>query len=181
MGALRMLDALGWLNRQCAVLGVRIASVLVALMSVIVILGVFFRYVLNDSLTWVEDVSLIMMVTTAFVIAPYAYRTGANVAIEVFIAVLPDKALRVLRIVINMLILWIVYRYFFESLSMVHRGWGIRINTVALPWAYPYMVLPVTFVVMALVAIELIGRDLWALVMGSTKADLPHIAPIEPE
>jgi len=65
--------------------GVLIAASFVAVMTVSVMLGVFFRYVLNDSLTWVEDVSLILMVTTAFLVATYAYRTGANVAIELLV------------------------------------------------------------------------------------------------
>ena len=181
MRTLGMLEALGAMNRRCAAAGVWLAAGLVALMTVIVILGVFFRYVLNDSLTWVEDVALIMMVTTAFIVAPFAYRSGSNVAIELFVSPLPAIAVRVLRLVINMLVLWIVYRYFFESLTLVARGWGIRVNTVPIPWAYPYMIVPVAFVAMASVAVELIGRDLWALINRSGAADLPHHAPAEPE
>lgn len=179
--ALRMLDGLGALNRRLSGVGVWLASALVAVMTVIVILGVFFRYVLNDSITWVEDVALIMMVTTAFIVAPYAYRSGSNVAIELFTSPLPAVAVRALRLVINMLVLWIIYRYFLESLALVNRGWGIRVNTVPIPWAWPYMIVPVAFAAMALVAVELIGRDLWALIMRSTRADLPHHAPAEPE
>ena len=92
--ALRMLDGLGALNRRLSGVGVALASALVAVMTVIVILGVFFRYVLNDSITWVEDVALIMMVTTAFIVAPYAYRSGSNVAIELFTSPLPAVAVR---------------------------------------------------------------------------------------
>lgn len=178
---LALLEYLGGLNRRIGTVGVWLASCFVVLMTVIVISGVFFRYVLNDSITWVEDVALIMMVTTAFVVAPYAFRSGSNVAIELFVAPLPQAALRALRLMVNMLILWIIYRYFFESLALVTRGWGIRVNTVPIPWAYPYMIVPVAFAAMGLVAVELIGRDLWALVNRSSAADLPHHAPVEPE
>ncbi|MCB2104924.1 MAG: TRAP transporter small permease subunit [Rhodobacteraceae bacterium] len=178
---LAALDTLGAFNRGIGAAGVFAASALIALMTVFVILGVFFRYVLNDSLTWVEDVALILMVTTAFIVAPHAFRSGANVAIELFTTPLPATAVRVLRLVINMLILWIVYRYFFESLALVNRGWGIRVNTVPIAWAWPYMIVPVAFAAMALVAVELIGRDIWALLMRSKAADLPHDMPQEPE
>lgn len=179
--ALRFLDLLGAINRRVASAGLLVAMALVALMTGIVLTGVFFRYVLNDSITWVEDVALIMMVSTAFIVAPHAYRTGANVAIEMVTAILPAALLRLLRIVINMLILWLIWRYFLESLALVDRGWGIRVNTVPIAWAWPYMVLPVAFAAMVLVAVELIGRDLWALIFRSDAADLPHVAPIEPE
>lgn len=178
---LAFLDSLGAINQRAGSVGVAVASVLVFVMTAIVILGVFFRYVLNDSISWVEDVALIMMVTTAFIVAPYAYRSGANVAIELFISPLPALLVRGLRVVINMLVLWIIYRYFFESLTLVSRGWGIRVNTLPIAWAWPYMIVPVAFLAMALVAIELIGRDIWAILNKSDAADLPHLSPAEPE
>ena len=178
---LGLLNRLGRVNRSIGEASVWLASALIALMTAIVILGVFFRYVLNDSISWVEDVALIMMVSTAFIIAPHAYRSGANVAIEMFVAWLPGVVVRGLRVAINMLVLWIVYRYFFESLTLVDRGWGIRVNTVPIAWAWPYMIVPVAFVAMALVGVELIGRDIWAILNKSTDADLPHLAPSEPE
>lgn len=175
------IQRLGQANDIVGRTGVVLGAVLISLMTVIVVVGVFFRYVLNNSITWVEDVSLIMMVTTAFIVAPYAYRSGANVAIELVIAQLPAVALRVLRIAINVLVLWIIYRHFFESLGLVERGWAIRVNTVPIQWAWPYMIVPVAFVMLVLVGIELILRDLWALAAGSEALDLPHHAPQEPE
>jgi TRAP-type C4-dicarboxylate transport system permease small subunit len=179
--SLAFLELLGTVNRRAGAVGVFVASLLIALMTAIVILGVFFRYVLNDSISWVEDVALIMMVSTAFIVAPYAYRSGSNVAIELFTSPLPAMAIRVLRVIINMLILWIIYRYFFESLALVSRGWGIRVNTVPIAWAWPYMIVPVAFFAMALVAVELTGRDIWAIINRSDAADLPHVTPAEPE
>ena len=172
---------LGSINRLIGQVGVFFGSLFIAIMTLLVILGVFFRYVLNNSLTWVEDVSLIMMVTTAFLVAPFAYRSGANVAIEFISGLLRGPLVRVMRIVINLLVLWLIYRYFLESLGLVKRGWGIRVNTIPIPWAIPYMIVPASFVAMAMVGFELIMRDLWGLMSGSDKADLPHIAPQEPE
>ncbi|MEZ5871189.1 MAG: TRAP transporter small permease subunit [Nitratireductor sp.] len=172
---------LGTINSLIGRVGVFVGSLFIAIMTILVILGVFFRYVLNNSLGWVEDVSLIMMVTTAFLVAPFAYRSGANVAIEFLSGMLQGRMVRIMRIIINLLVLWLIYRYFLESLGLVKRGWGIRVNTVPIPWAIPYMVVPFSFVAMALVGFELIMRDLWGLMSGSDKADLPHVAPQEPE
>lgn len=175
------IEHLGRLNHGIGRAGVLLSAGFIALMTVIVITGVFFRYVLNNSLSWVEDVSLILMVTTAFLVAPYAYRAGGNVAIEILIEMLPERMLRFVRIVINVLVLWIIYRYFFESLALVERGWAIRVNTVPIAWAWPYMAVPVALLAMALAGVELILRDLWALLGGERSLDLPHQAPQEPE
>ena len=176
-----LIEFLGRINGNIGRAGVFASACFIALMTLFVIAGVFFRYVLNNSLSWVEDVSLILMVTTAFLVAPFAYRSGGNVAIEMLVEMLPHKLLRAMRIVINILVLWIIYRYFFESLQLVQRGFAIRVNTVPLAWAWPYMAVPVAFLAMVLVGFELILRDLWALLGGSSALDLPHHAPQEPE
>ncbi len=177
----KMLDGLGAINQFFGKVGVVSGALLIIMMTLSVTIGIFFRYVLNNSITWTEDVALIMMVSTAFFIAPYAYRSGANVSIEILITALPNVAVRLLRLVINLLVLWIIYRYFFESLKLVERGWSIRVNTVPIQWAIPYMMVPAAFLSLGLVAIELIARDLWAIMFRSRAADLPHMTTIEPE
>ncbi len=175
--ALAAIRLLGTINRGLGIASVFIASCFVGLMTMIVCVGIFWRYVLNNSLPWVEDISLILMVTMAFVVAPFAYRTGQNVAITILVDALPPALLRGIRILINLLVLWIVYRYFLESLGLVERGWGIRINSVPLPWAYPYFVVPIVFIELAMVGIELIARDCWCLVTRSDDAALPPTEP----
>jgi len=172
--SLAAIRLLGTINRALGIASVFLASCFVGLMTLVVCVGVFWRYVLNNSLPWVEDISLILMVTMAFVVAPFAYRTGQNVAITILVDALPQTLLRGIRIMINLLVLWIVYRYFLESLGLVERGWGIRINSVALPWAYPYFVLPVVLIELAMVALELIARDCWCMVTRSDDAALPE-------
>lgn len=150
-----------------------IASCFAGIMAIIVTAGVFWRYVLNNSLPWVEDISLILMVTMAFIVAPYAYRTGQNVAISLLVERLPAPFLLAIRIVINVLVLWIVCRYFLESLKLVERGWNIRVNSVDMPWAYPYLVLPVVLLQLGMVAVELIASDTWRILTGSGERSLP--------
>lgn len=168
----RLIERLGSFNRAVGKAGVLVAASFVAVMTVSVMLGVFFRYVLNDSLTWVEDVSLILMVTTAFLVAAFAYRTGANVSIELLVQYLPEKLMRGLRILVNVLVLWILYRYLFESIALIERGWSIKVNTLPFAWAWCYMILPLCFGAMILVAIELLMRDCYALVSGDSSIDL---------
>ena len=49
---------------------------------VTVVIGVFFRYVLNNSLVWIEEIAKFTMVWLAFIGSPAAMDRGGHVAIE---------------------------------------------------------------------------------------------------
>ena len=103
-----VLSRLARLNEWLCNAARNIAGLLLVAMVVIVILQIVFRYVLNDSLSWTEEVSKTMMVWTAFLVAPWAYRVGANVRIEIFVDEFPDAMRRLMAIALNLLVLWIV-------------------------------------------------------------------------
>ena len=81
----QLLTQLAKINAALCGAARNLAGMLLIAMVAIVILQIFFRYVLNDSLSWTEEVSKTMMVWTAFLVAPWAYRVGANVRIEIFV------------------------------------------------------------------------------------------------
>jgi len=167
-----LVKPLSLVNRFIATAGVFLASCFIAMMTCVVIAGVFFRYVLNDSITWVEDVSLILMVTMAFIIAPYALRTGGNVAIELIVSKLPTLFQRVIRLIIYSAVLWVLYRYLFESFALVERGWNIRVNTLPIQWAWCYMIIPIVFIALIAGTVELILRELHGIGTGNSDLDL---------
>ena len=79
---------------------------------------------------------------------------------------------RLTRILIFTAVLWVLYRYFFESLVLVERGWSIRVNTLPIQWAWCYMIIPVVFICLISGVIELILRELHGLLSGNTAMDL---------
>ena len=110
-----------------------VSLLLLVAMIIIVILQIVFRYVLNDSLSWTEEVSKTMMVWTAFLVAPWAYRVGANVRIEIFVDEFPDVMRRLMALALNLLILWIVAVFLYESFGFWQRGQGALHTTWKLP------------------------------------------------
>lgn len=175
-------NALGWLNESVSRIACWIGAALIAVMTGAVLLGVFFRYVLNNSLNWTEETAIMSAIWVAFLVAPWAYRNGGHVAIELVVNAMPKTIMRVLRIAINCLVLWILYRFFVEALTYVGRGMGTRANSMDIPLAYFRAVVPVSLGMLFVIGVELIIRDCLALIMPGAGLDLPHLAaPIEPE
>lgn len=178
----RAVNALGSLNESAGRFACWTAAALIAVMTGAVLLGVFFRYVLNNSLNWTEEVAIMSAIWVAFLVSPWAFRNGGHVAIEMVVNAMPRALMRVVRIVINLLVLWILYRFFSEAIAYVGSGMRMRANSMDIPVAYFRAIVPVSFAMMFVVGVELVIRDGLSLFMRGTDLDLPHLsAPIEPE
>jgi len=169
---LRWLERLGDFNRTLGLYTRNLAACLVAIMTVAVLAGVFFRYVLNNSLAWTEDSSILMMIWVAFLIAPYAYRQGGHVGIEMVVAALPKPVFRVIRIITHLLIIWLLIRFMQEAIIYVSRGFNMRANTIPVPIAFFRMIVPISLGMMILTGIELILRDLFSIIDSDRDYDL---------
>jgi len=58
-----------------------ISGIALLLMVVVIPVGIFYRYTLNQALSWPEPVSIICMVTFTFVGAAVSYRAGSHIAV----------------------------------------------------------------------------------------------------
>ena len=157
---------LNWLSsiNSCICLTMRnFAGLLLIAMTFIVTVQILSRYAFNNSLVWTEEVSKTMMVWCAFLIAPWAYRNGANVNISIFVNELPLILRQSLRLVLNILVIWIIIMFFLESYGMVDRGFLIQAASLPIQVGWFYMIIPLTFLAMIFVGIELLVRDLFCL------------------
>ncbi len=172
------LSRLARLNELLCNAARNIAGLLLLAMVVIVILQIVFRYVLNDSLSWTEEVSKTMMVWTAFLVAPWAYRVGANVRIEIFVDEFPDALRRFMSLALNLLVLWIVAVFLYESFGFWQRGQAVRSDSLPIQVSWFYTVVPVAFTLLLLVAVEQLMRDSLALLRPDEEIPSPHIDDI---
>lgn len=61
-------------------------------MTVVVLIGVFTRYVLNDALAWIEELARYTMIWLAWIGGGLALRRGAHIAVEFVIDRIPPAA-----------------------------------------------------------------------------------------
>lgn len=150
----RILALLGRLNAWILNLFKNVALVLTAIMTVIILVQVFFRYFLNNALPWPEEVARFMMVWMTFLVAPYAYRKGMNVNVEFVVDRLPKILRALISLFLHIAVGGMAILFFNEGLLMVERGASIRASTIEIKLVYIYFILPISFGMMLVVAFE---------------------------
>jgi TRAP-type C4-dicarboxylate transport system permease small subunit len=85
-------DTLKRLDGAIVTLTSWVVAYLTLQMVLVVLLGVFTRYVLNDSLAWIEELARFSMMWLSWVGGGLALRRGAHIAVEFLTDALPIKA-----------------------------------------------------------------------------------------
>lgn len=147
------------------------AWVLLALMTFIVLYQVFFRYALNNAPSWSEAGARGLMMWMTFLVAPTAYRWGAYVSIDTLTHALRGPLRHGLSLAINVSALILIVVLFWLSLDFVDRGLtrratGLPSEVFGIPMkaAYIRLSMPVGFLLMFTVSVELIIKDFLRLV-----------------
>jgi TRAP-type C4-dicarboxylate transport system permease small subunit len=145
---------LGKLNYVLASVAKNLAGGLLALMLGMILAQVFFRYVLNDSLAWTEELAKFSMVWVACLVAPWAYRAHLNVSIQMFADALPAVLRRITELMITLLVIVICGIFFIQSLEFWQTGLSINASSVPIKLAYFYSCAPFAFGSICLVGLE---------------------------
>ncbi|MBY0423532.1 MAG: TRAP transporter small permease [Parvularculaceae bacterium] len=169
-----VVDALSFVNLWIGRGGRAAAGAILAVMLAVIMAQVVSRYVFNQSLSWTEELSKSLMVWTTFLVAPWALRNGAHVAIDLFQEALPARLRFAVELVISGLVLWILAVLFRESLGFVARGMTSRMATLPVTTGFVYAIIPVSFAAMMLAGAEVFLRQLRELVAGRADPDAPH-------
>ncbi|MDX2145504.1 MAG: TRAP transporter small permease [Rhodospirillaceae bacterium] len=156
----RMIAALARLNAAVCGAGRHVAAALLAVMTFAVLVQIVFRYVFNNSLSWSEELAKVMMVWATMLVAPWAYRMGANVSIDLFAEALPARLRAVLGFVLNLLVVWIVWIFLIESVALWQRGADTLSATLPVKMSVFYAILPLGFGGMLAVGVELSLRQI---------------------
>jgi TRAP-type C4-dicarboxylate transport system permease small subunit len=127
-----------------------VLAALLASTTLIVALGVFFRYVLNDSLGWTDEISGYALGWISFVGAYSCFRKSSHLGFDVLLESLPPSAQHVLKwlngsmlSVFFLLMAW----YSWNVITVVGASY---IRSLDIPRGVFLAVLPVSFILMTL-------------------------------
>ncbi len=129
-------DTLVFVNRWALI-------VLLAVMSVLVIVNVFARYVFSHSFPWVEEATRYMMIWAAFLGAGPALRVGGHIAIESLGQSLPPPAARALRALIVALIAVILVVLIWLGIDYADFAWYQESPVLSWSLGKVYLALPI--------------------------------------
>jgi len=120
-----------------------VIMVLMTILVVIVVAGVFFRYVLGSSIPWSEEIGRYLMIWLGFLGASLALREGLHVGVELVVNRVPPPVSRWMSglargAVAGFLLVVIGYGIF-----LVSNLWDQQSPVAEIRMTWPYLAIPV--------------------------------------
>jgi len=144
---IRLSDAVTALAR--AVLGGSIAAIVI-----ITLAAVFWRYVLNNPLSWVEQVSTMIFVWVIFLGSAVLYRQNLHIGVDAFLFMLSEKNRAIWKWVIEVANLTFIVILFVYSLKLTIDVLGNTAGALDISPAYYYAAAPISCLIMILFFME---------------------------
>lgn len=108
------------------------------LMTLVVAWAVFGRYVLNDTPTWAEALSIMLMAWFIFLGAAVGVREKTHLGFDVLLYVLPPSAKGILRSISDVFVFLFGLGMIFFGGQLVGMTWGNVAPTLGVPGAFSY-------------------------------------------
>ncbi len=124
-------------------------ATIVAAYAVIICAQVFFRFVLNDSLVWSEEVVRYGLLWGVMIGAGVASDRLAHVALDPLRSVVEGHAALALRCIVGLLILTFSAIVIWASIQYVGRLWMTTSPAASIPMRYVFSAIPVGFGLMS--------------------------------
>jgi len=150
---------------------------LMAAMTVIVLVAVFYRYVLLDALSWTEEASRYLMIWMGFLGTGLVVREGGHIAVDLLPQQLTGLRRRVVLALVRLLGLVFLAAVVGAGLVLAYRVAGQRTPVLAISMMWPYLAIPVGCLLTGLETIALMLREPGQLA-GTSPAELPRAAEV---
>ena len=169
----RLIYSLGKVNGRVEWICTNLSWILLFAITILNIVQVFYRYVLNDALSWTEEASLWMMVWITFAILPVAYRKGLNISMMLFRDMLKRNRFEyIIRCVCHVIVLLIALVCLNQSWAMYMGGSRLELPALEISKAWVYIVMPPAWILLMLVDIEALIKDFSGIIDPETAQKL---------
>lgn len=166
-------------NGIVAAISRQLIIAIVAVLTIILVSAVVFRYGLNSSISWAEEGSKYLMVWLTFLGTPIALRQFGHINIDLILNVVPGRLKQLMYFFVNLIILFTMAIIFWHGIKFTQLGMRQVASSFNLSMFYMYVAVPIGAGLTCLVAIEHslrslrgIGNPELGLVDTSKDADL---------
>jgi TRAP-type C4-dicarboxylate transport system permease small subunit len=150
---------------------------LLAAMTAVIGIGVFYRYVLNNAIAWAEEFSRYCMIWFAMLGAGLALMRDEHVGVSAFINLLPEKLQRWIRQLGRSVVIVFLGITFIYSVKHLFSLQGQLSSALEMPMYVPYLSISAGMFLMLLVAL----RQLFGIKEDKYDDGLPLGGPHENE
>ncbi len=142
-------------------------------MAAVIGLQVFFRYALNDSLFWSEELGRLILVWLTFLGASVAYKRGAHIGVDALVNALPPAGKRIASIAATctgLFLFSILAWKGFEFLGFIKFQ---QTTSLGVSKQVPFLMVPVGGAVMLLHGIAFLAKDIFAWEEPAPSCSMP--------
>ena len=144
---------------------------IVAILAVILIAAVFYRYALNNAIAWSEEGSKYLMVWLTFLGAPIALRHAAHINIDLLVKLFPPRGRQAFYFVINLIIIATMGILLWKGWAFAELGARQVASSFNFSMVWMYVAVPIGSALTCLVAIELALKALLGIADPSQGID----------
>ncbi len=127
---------------------------IMAIIAVVLSCAVFWRYALNDAISWSEEASKYLMVWLTFLGAPIALRHGGHINIDILIKAMPQRAAQFLWLLVHLIIIATMGVMVWKGYGLAEMGARQVASSFTLSMVWMQSAIPVGSALILLVAIE---------------------------
>jgi TRAP-type C4-dicarboxylate transport system permease small subunit len=160
---------MSWISR----VSLALAGGALVLMTVFVAWQVFGRYVLNQSPSWTEPASVMLMSWLIFLGAAVGVRTNTHLGFDVLLYVLPRGGKRVLRMISDLVVLAFGFGMIWYGSQLVGLTWNTVLPAIGLSGALDYFPVVGGGILMMIMALERIALRLSGAPIDEDIEDAP--------
>ena len=143
------------LNKQISKLVVSLLFLLSLLLGV----SVFYRYALNDSIYWSNEVARYMLVYITFLGATMAHKHKTHIRIDMILAYVSQKNQKNIEIIISLLFIAFWMLILLGSIKLFPLFMMQTTATLQVPFALPFASLPISAVIWLIYCIDDILKE----------------------
>lgn len=135
-----------------------VIGLLIVTLVASVTVGIFFRYVLSQSLYWATEVPNVLLIWIVFLGSVVAFYERRHIAFTALVELLPPRLSRLVAVLAELIVLGFVLFMTWYGWSIVTQAMSSLSDALKVPRGYFYLCVPISGALMALCSAENLYR-----------------------
>ena len=152
------------INRPIGLIGSHFAGMLLALMTLIVLASVGFRYILGSPFAWSDELSRFLMIYMTYACLPIIYQENKNIAMTFLLdRLIGTRLLHIAMASIHIISIALFSFWIKYGMLFFHKG-AVMADSLPVPMYYVYIVPPLLMSLTILSMVQMLFNELGLLI-----------------